>query len=158
MRKLYLAGCTCVLLAAGCDRATTPTGAEAVPVPSVVETIPARLVEQINPSVVLKATPNPVDFCGSQELPSVTVEWDASAAAIPNLSIWVEETSGGPQKIWMSSKLPVSSKVTGAWVRDGMKFSLTDNRSVVLATTTVTAADCAVAVAVPESATHDQNN
>jgi len=150
-----LAICACLAFAAGCDRAPTNTTAGSEPLPADTSA-PAEPVERINPAIVLVATPNPADFCGDKKLTTVTVNWDTSAANVPQYSIWVEAPNVR-RKSWLGGSKPVDSKQTGPWVRDQTKFSMIDNSGTIVATTTVTAMECGVpadaAVPAPTDAT-----
>lgn len=72
----------------------------------------------------LSVMPNPVDFC-TDKLQVVDVSWDVTAAKVPTVEIWVEET-GGKQKVWVATRELQGGKATGKWVREGMKLIAID--------------------------------
>lgn len=150
-RIKILAVAICSVLIAACDRSTDQPAPASMPAEVVADSTAvtgqpaaaAEVPENINPAVILEATPNPLDLCDGSKLGTVEVKWDVTAAAPSNFSIWVA-APGQERKLWMSSKDIIGSNKTGNWVRDQTKFSLVDDKGVVVATTTVTGDACAV--------------
>lgn len=139
----------CSVLIAACNRsaeqpvpASTPTEVVADSTAAPEQAAASGIPENINPAVVLEAMPNPLELCDGNKLGTVEVKWDVTAAALSNFSIWVA-APGQERKLWMSSKDIVGSNKTGNWVRDQTKFSLVDDKGVVVATTMVTGGACA---------------
>ena len=153
MRNTKILGViACALLVAACDRSAeqtapaagpTEVGAEATaPAEAPPQAAAAGVPENINPAVVLEASPNPMNACEGSKLGTVEVKWDVTAAAPSNFSVWVAAPDQ-ERKLWMSSKDATGSNKTGNWVRDQTKFSLVDDKGVVIATTTVVNGTCA---------------
>lgn len=155
-----LALAVCSVLIAACDRSSDQSAPSSTPMevdanaPSTAQesttTTAAEVPENINPAVVLEASPNPLDVCNGNKLGTVEVKWDVTAAAPSNFSIWVA-APGQKRKLWMSSKEITGTNKTGNWVRDQTKFSLVDDKGVVIATTTVSGSACTKADEQPKA-------
>lgn len=160
-RSRILALAVCSVLITACDRPSdqptpAPAQTEADANAPVTAQEPAaaatsEIPENINPAVVLEATPNPLGLCDGSKLGTVEVKWDVSAAAPSNFSIWVSAPSQ-ERKLWVSSKDLIGTQQTGNWVRDQTLFSLVDDKGVVIAATVVTGETCVDAVEADRAA------
>lgn len=151
--------CSLALLAtcaafAGCGSGSDDAGAiaQAPSAPAAAPAEPARTAPAADEAwddsrsplagTTLEITPNPASFCdGARQVVEVT--WDMAAAEPMHLQLWAEDARG-KRNLWVASKTMASTKRTGNWATEGLKFTAVDARGgIVLNTATIVAAPCA---------------
>ena len=93
------------------------------------------------PGTRIEIRPSTVSFCDEKRT-VVEVDWDMAAANPAQLQLWVEDAKG-KRNLWVAAKAPASTKKTGNWATEGMKFTAVDAKAnIVLNSATILAAHC----------------
>jgi hypothetical protein len=133
----------------GCQQADPPAAAVATSETSVEAVDEARAPAQETwdassspfPGTHIEIRPSTVSFC-DEKRQVVEVDWDMAAANPAQLQLWVEDAKG-KRNLWVAAKSPASTKKTGNWATEGMKFIAVDAKvNTVLNSATIPATSC----------------